>query len=147
MEVILVEEVEKLGGVGDLVAVKPGYARNFLLPRRLAVLASTNNRRRLEHEKRVASFRQAKAKAAASALAGQLTGVEVTTARKSHEENKIFGSVGASDIAEALAARGVTIDRRKIQLAEPIKQLGTYPVTVRVSRDVASEVRVNVIAE
>ncbi len=147
MELILIEDVVNLGGIGDLVAVKPGYARNFLLPRKLAILASSKNKARLEHEKRIASFRLTKAKAESAAMAKKLNGVSVTIARKVGEQDKLFGSVTTHDIAQALNDSGVQVDRKHVQLAEPIKALGEYTVPVRLRADVTAQIKVHVVAE
>jgi large subunit ribosomal protein L9 len=147
MELILLEDVLNLGGIGDLVKVKPGYGRNFLLPRKLAVVASTKSKARLEHEKRLASFRLMKAKEASEALAKQMKGTVVSIARKVGENDKLFGSVTSHDIAQALIDKGVKVDRRKVLLAEPIKQLGDFAVKVRLRTDVVAEIKVQVVAE
>ena len=147
MQVILIDEVPTLGTVGELVTVKDGYARNYLLPRKLAIMASVKNQRRLEHEKRLAGFRLAKVKAGAQELAQKLASTSVTIARKVGEQDKLFGSVTAQDIELALADEGVKIDRRKLQLEEPIKALGVYQVPVKLHGEVVAEVKVWVVAE
>jgi len=147
MQVILREDVANLGKSGELVTVKDGYGRNFLLPRKLAVLASEQNKRQLEHERAVITARQAKLKAGADAAAKTLSGVSVKIARKVGEQDKLFGSVTALDIAEALAAAKQTVDRRTIHLPEPIKALGSYEVEIRLHRDVVAKVKVDVVAE
>jgi large subunit ribosomal protein L9 len=147
MELILVEDVPNLGGIGDLVRVKSGYGRNFLLPRKMAVVASVHSKARLEHEKRVAGFRLLKAKAEADVLAKKITGVSVTIARKVGEQDKLFGSVTTQDIAQALIDKGINVDRRKVTLAEPIKALGDYPVTVKLRKDVQAQVIIKVVPE
>jgi large subunit ribosomal protein L9 len=147
MQVILREDVPNLGKSGELVNVKDGYGRNFLLPRKLAVLASEQNKRQLEHERAVIVARQAKLRAGAEASAKSLSGVAVKIARKVGEQDKLFGSVTALDIAEALAAAKQTVDRRAIHLPEPIKALGSYEVEVRLHRDVIAKVKVDVVAE
>src|SRR5512137_1164951 len=128
MKLILREDVENLGKGGDLVDVKPGYGRNFLRPRGLAVLANPKNVRELEHQKAVASAKAAKLKASAEAVAKRLAETPVTLKRKVGEQDKLFGSVTALDIAEALAARGLQLDRRAIDLADPIKTVGDFEV-------------------
>ncbi len=147
MEVILIEEVPSLGDVGEQVTVKDGYARNFLLPKKLAIPASVKNRRRLEHEKRLVSFRVAQARKEAESMAEKLANTSITIARKVGEQDKLFGSVTAHDIARALADEGVEIDRRKIQLEEPIKVLGVYEVPVKLSGEVPAQVKIWVVAE
>ncbi len=147
MEVILIQDVPNLGAIGELVSVKDGYARNFLLPRKKAIIASVKNKRRLEHEKRVAQVHLAKAKREAEAIAARLGGTSVTIARKVGEQDKLFGSVNGADIAKALADEGITVDRRAVQLAEPLKALGVYPVPVKLRNDVTVEVKVWVVAE
>jgi large subunit ribosomal protein L9 len=147
MEVILVEDVANLGAIGDVVKVKPGYGRNFLLPRNLAVPASRKNRAQVEHQKKITSFRLVKAKAEAAAVAKQLSGVTITIARKVGEQDKLFGSVTTQDIAQALTEKGINVDRKKVTLSEPIKALGEFPVTVKLRKDVAAQVTVKVVAE
>ena len=147
MEVILVEDVPNLGVTGDMVRVAPGYGRNYLLPKKMAIVASTKNQRKLEHEKRVANFRRVKAKAEADVVARKLGNLSVTIARKVGEQDKLFGSVTTHDIQQALAASGVEIDRRKLVLAEPIKTLGVFPVPIRLDGGVTAEVKISVIAE
>lgn len=147
MEVILVEDVANLGGIGDLVKVKPGYGRNFLLPKKLALPASTNNKRRLEHEKKLVAFKLLKAKAESEAIAKQMKGTKVSIARKVGDQDKMFGSVTSHDIAQALNAQGIKVDRRKVLLAEPIKQLGEFPVSVRLRAEIVVEVKVHVVAQ
>ncbi len=147
MKLILREDVENLGKGGDLVDVKPGYGRNFLLPRGLAVTANTKNVRELEHQKTVASAKTAKLKASAEAIAKRLAETPVVLKRKAGEQDKLFGSVTAIDIAEALAARGLQLDRRAIDLAEPIKTVGDFEVPVKLHHDVVGKVKVKVEAE
>jgi large subunit ribosomal protein L9 len=147
MKLILREDVENLGKGGDLVDVKPGYGRNFLLPRGLAVVANPKNVRELEHQKSVASAKAAKLKASAQAVAKRLAETPVVLKRKAGEQDKLFGSVTAIDIAEALAARGLQLDRRSIDLAEPIKTLGDFEVPVKLHHEVVGKARVKVEAE
>jgi large subunit ribosomal protein L9 len=147
MEVILREDVEKLGNRGEVVKVAAGYARNFLLPRRLAVAATDANRKIVEQERQAHLRKEAKLKSEAVDL-GQLLGdVSVTIAQKAGENDQLFGSVTAKDVADALAAKNFTIDRRKVQLDEPIKQLGEYKVPLRLHRDVVIEITVTVVRE
>ena len=148
MEVILREDVEKLGNRGQVVKVAPGYARNFLLPKRLAVLATEGNKKIVEQERQAYVRREAKQQDEAQDLAKQLTGVTVTIAQKAGDNDQLFGSVTAKDVADALAAKDFTaVDRRKIQLEEPIKQLGEYKVAVKLHKDVTAEVTVIVVKE
>ncbi|MEK7705063.1 MAG: 50S ribosomal protein L9 [Myxococcota bacterium] len=147
MQIILIDDVPTLGNIGDLVAVRDGYARNYLIPNKLAINASTKNQRRLEHEKRVAGFRSARARADAETLKTKLGATSITIARKVGEQDKLYGSVTAQDIAQALADEHVPIDRRKIVLDEPIKSLGVFQVPVRLQSDVTAEVKVWVVAE
>jgi large subunit ribosomal protein L9 len=147
MKLILREDVENLGKGGDLVDVKPGYGRNFLLPRGLAVVANTKNVRELDHQKTVASAKAAKLKASAEAVAKRLAETPVVLKRKVGEQDKLFGSVTAIDIAEALAARGLQLDRRAIDLAEPIKTVGDFEVPVKLHHEVVGKAKVKVVAE
>ncbi len=147
MKLILREDVENLGKGGDLVDVKPGYGRNFLLPRGLAVTANTRNVRELEHQKTVASAKTAKLKASAEAISRRLAETPVVLQRKVGEQDKLFGSVTAIDIAEALAARGLQLDRRAIDLAEPIKTVGEFEVPVKLHHEVVGKAKVKVVAE
>jgi large subunit ribosomal protein L9 len=139
--------VYNLGKGGELVEVKPGYGRNYLIPRGLAVLANPKNIREVEHQKAVAAAKAAKLKASAQAVAKRLADTPVTFQRKVGEQEKLYGSVTAMDIAEALAARGVQIDRRAIDLAEPLKTLGDFEVGVKLHSEVVGKVKVKVEAE
>ncbi len=145
MKVILQEDVHNLGATGDVVDVADGYGRNFLLPRQLALIADERNVRRLEHQKRIAAARQAKILAEATALAGRLANVAVSIKRQAGAEDKIFGSVTTSDIAEALAAQGVELDRKSLHLEEPIRSIGVFSVPVKVHKAVEAAVKVYVI--
>ncbi len=147
MEVILREDIEKLGHRGQVVKVAPGYARNFLLPKRLAVPATDANRKIVEQEREAYLRREAKVKSEAEDLGKLMSGVTLTIARKAGEEGHLFGSVTAQDIVDALAGQKFTIDRRKIHLDEPIKNIGEYKVPIRLHREVTQEVTVNVVAE
>lgn len=147
MEVILREDIEKLGSRGQIVKVAPGYARNFLLPRRLAVLATDANRKIVEQERQAHLRREAKLASEAAELGKLLAGVTLTLTAKAGENDQLFGSVTAKDIAEALEAQNFSIDRRKIQLADPIRQLGEHKVPVRLHKDVTVEITVNVVRE
>jgi len=147
MKVILREDVHGLGRSGELVEVRDGYGRNFLLPRKLAMPANERNLRQLEHDRRVVSAHQAKVHAAAKDVAAKLARTDVQISRKVGEQDKLYGSVTALDIAEQLAAKGVTIDRRQIHLPEPIKALGDFEVEVRLLQDVVGKVKVSGVAE
>jgi large subunit ribosomal protein L9 len=138
MEIILRERVEKLGTKGDIVRVSDGYARNFLFPKKLAVLATTTNIRQIEQEKAAAVRREAIEKQEAEELARQLAKVSLTLTRKAGESDVLYGSVTSMDIAEALAAKGFTLDRRKIELSEPIKSLGKVDVPIRLHREITA---------
>ncbi len=147
MKLILREDVYNLGKGGELVEVKPGYGRNFLIPRGLAVLANPRNIREVEHQKAVAAAKAAKLKASAEAIARRLSDTPLSFKRKVGEQDKLYGSVTAMDLAEALAGRGVQIDRRAIDLAEPLKTLGDFEVGVKLHSDVVGKVKVKVEAE
>ncbi len=147
MEVILREDVEKLGVRGQVVKVTGGYARNFLLPRNLAVAATEANKKIVEQERLAHLRREAKEKAAAQDLANMMGGVTVVFTQKAGEQEQLFGSVTAKDIAEALERQDYHIERRKIHLSEPIKQLGQYQVPVRLHREVTVEITVQVLKE
>ena len=147
MEVILREDIEKLGSRGQVVDVAAGYARNFLLPKRLAVLATDGNKKIVEHERHAHLRREAKELAEAQELGKLMAGVSVAIAQKAGENDQLFGSVTAQDIAAALEKQGYTIERRKIQLGDPIKQLGEHKVPVRLHKDVTIEIPVTVSRE
>jgi large subunit ribosomal protein L9 len=147
MKVILREDVPNLGKSGELVSVKPGFGRNYLLPRKLAVLANEANVRQLEHDRAVIAARQAKLRDAAQTQAQKLDAVVVRIARKVGEQDKLYGSVTSLDIAEALAGQGLKLDRRSIHLADPIKTTGKHAVEVRLHRDVVSTIHVEVVPE
>jgi len=147
MEVILREDVEKLGNRGQLVKVAPGYARNFLLPKRLAVAATESNRKIVEQERQAGLRREAKEVADAGELAKIMANVSITIAQKAGENEQLFGSVTAKDISDSLEKQGYTIDRRKIHLQEPIKTLGEHKVPIRLHREVTTDITVNVVKE
>lgn len=147
MEVILREDIEKIGHRGQVVRVADGYARNYLLPRRLAVQATDANKAIVEQERQAHLRREAKEKSEAGDLAKLLAGVKITISQKAGEQEQLFGSVTSKDIAEALEKQNFTIDRRKIHLDEPIKQLGDYKVAIRLHRNVTAEVDVHVTKE
>lgn len=147
MKVILREDVANLGKAGDLANVRDGYGRNFLIPYGKAVLASEKNIRELEHHKRVIFQRQAKLKAGAEAVAAKLASLQVTIKRKVGEQDKLFGSVTNKDVADELSKLGAEVDRHTIDLAEPIRTLGTFDVPVKLMAGVAANVKVWVVAE
>jgi len=147
MKLILREDVENLGKGGELVEVKAGYGRNFLLPRGLAVLANPKNVRELDHQKKMAEAKAAKLKASAEAVSRRLADTPIVLKRKVGEQDKLYGSVTALDIVEALAARGLQLDRRTIDLAEPIKAVGDFEVPVKLHREVVGKAKVKVEAE
>ena len=147
MEVILREDIDQLGARGEMVNVAPGYARNFLLPKRLAVAATDSNRKIVEQERQSHLRKEAKQKGEAEELAKLVGAVTITIARKAGEGDHLFGSVTASDIGDALTLQHYTVERRRIQLEEPIRTLGEHKVTVRLHREVTAEVTVNVIRE
>ena len=147
MEVILREHVEHLGNRGEIVKVADGYARNYLLPRKLALLVTDGNRKQIERERAKFDAKEAQEQKVAQAIADRMASVEIVIARKVGETDVLYGSVTASDIAEALAAKGFDIDRRKLQLPEPIKRLGAVDLPVKLHRDVTTTVKVKVVAE
>jgi large subunit ribosomal protein L9 len=147
MEVILREDVEKLGARGELVKVAPGYARNFLLPKRLAVAATESNKKIVEQERQGHLRKEAKLVNDASELGKMMSGVSVTIKQKAGENDQLFGSVTSKDIAEALEQQGYTIERRKIALDEPIKTLGEFKVTLRLHKEVPAEITVHVVKD
>jgi large subunit ribosomal protein L9 len=142
LEVILQEDVPNLGHIGDVVRVKPGYARNFLLPRGLATEANRKNLRMLEHQKRVVALKAERDHRTAEAAAKGLEGLTLVVKARAGDEGRLFGSVTNLDIERLLGERGIVIDRRNIQLAEPIKQLGTHSVVVQVGREVRATIQV-----
>jgi large subunit ribosomal protein L9 len=147
MQIILQEDVEKLGTRGQVVEVKEGYARNFLLPRKLALEASAGNMKRLEKMRAVFAKKEAVEKGDAQKLAELLAGVSLELIRKAGETDQLFGSVTSADISEALAAQGFTVDKRKIALAEPIKILGEFEVPLKLHREVSATVKLTVRKE
>ena len=147
MEIILQEEVMSLGEIGDVVKVKNGYARNYLLPRGLAVVANRRNIRVLDHQKRLAAEKKERVQRQANVLTARLSGLSIAISARVGEGEKLFGSVTNIDIEKALQEQGVSVDRRRIILVEPIKQLGTYEVPVRLNGGVQAKVTVQVIPE
>jgi large subunit ribosomal protein L9 len=142
MEVILKEDVAKLGSRGDVVKVAEGYGRNFLLPRRLAIEASAGNKKVVEQMRAAAVRRSAKEKSQAEELAKQFDGLSVSFARRSGEQDQLFGSVTSGDLAAALEKKGFNLDRRKIQLHEPLKSLGEFTVPIKLHKDVTAHLKV-----
>lgn len=146
MEIILTESVEGLGNIGDLVKVKPGYARNYLVPKGLAVAASSRNLKQLEHQKRQLERKMQKLTQAAEVLKGQIEKQALEFALRASEEGKLFGSVTSMEIEAKLAEKEIAVDRKKIQLDEPIKALGDYEVPVKLQAGVVATVKVSVVA-
>lgn len=147
MEIILREDVEKLGTRGQVVKVAAGYARNYLLPKKLAVPATEANKKIVEQERQAHLRREAKLESDAAELGKLLNGVTVTIAQKAGEQDQLFGSVTAKDIADLLEKQSYSVDRRKVLLADPIRTLGEHKVQVRLHRSVTAEITVNVIRE
>jgi large subunit ribosomal protein L9 len=147
MEVILREHVDNLGRRGDVVKVAEGYARNYLLPRKLALAVTEANKRQIERERKIADAREAEEKSHAEAFAGRLAQVEVEIGRRVGENDTLYGSVTSADIAHALHAKGFEVEKRKIHLPEPLKALGQTMVPVRIHREVTAQVRVRVVQE
>lgn len=147
MQIILQEDVEKLGNRGQVVEVAEGYARNFLLPRKLALEASAGNLKRLEKMRAVFAKKEATEKEAAQKLAELLAGVSIELHRRAGESDQLFGSVTSSDISESLAAQGFNIDKRKVALAEPIKVIGEYEIPLKLHREVTASVKLAVKKE
>jgi large subunit ribosomal protein L9 len=147
MEVILREHIDNLGRRGDLVKVADGYARNYLLPRKMALLATAGNKKVIEREKEKFDVKEAEEQKVAQAVADRMASVEIEIARKVGETDALFGSVTNADVAESLAAKGFDIDRRKVQLHEPIKKLGEFTVPVKLHRDVVVSLKVKVVAD
>jgi large subunit ribosomal protein L9 len=147
MEIILQEDIDKLGHRGDIVTVKPGYARNYLLPRKLAIEATVGNMKALERIRTSLAKKTATELDAAQKQAAALNGTELRFTRKTGENDQLFGSVTSADIAEGLEAQGFKIDKRQVHLAEPIRALGEYTVTIKVFRDVTAAIKANVEKE
>jgi large subunit ribosomal protein L9 len=147
MEVILREHVDHLGRRGEIVKVAAGYARNYLLPRKLALAVTESNKRQIEREKKVAEVRDAEEKNQADALAQRLAQTDIEIARRVGEHDTLYGSVTSADVAHALAAKGFDIDKRKVQMPDPFKAIGEYTVPVKIHRDVTAQVKVKVVQE
>ena len=146
IEVILKEHVEHLGNRGEIVKVANGYARNYLFPRKLALAVTDENKKQIERERAKAEARESEEMTIAQALASRLEAVELAIPRRVGENDTLYGSVTSSDIADALAAHSLTIDRRKVQLPEPLRTLGEHTVPVKVHRDVTAQVKVKIVA-
>ena len=147
MEVILLDDLSGVGQKGTTVNVKPGFARNYLLPRKLALAVTDNNKRQIDREKKLAEARDMEEKSAAEAVAQRLGQLEIEIARRVGENDTLYGSVTSADIAQALQAKGFEIDKRKIVLADPLKALGETSVPLKIHRDVTAQVKVKVVAE
>ena len=147
MQIILQEDVEKLGTRGQVIDVAEGYARNFLLPRKLALEASAGNMKRLEKMRATFAKKEATEKGDAQKLAELLAGVSLELSRKAGESDQLFGSVTSADISEALAAKGFTVDKRKIALAEPIKVVGEFEIPIKLHREISANVKLSVKKE
>lgn len=147
MEVILREDIKTLGKAGELVKVKPGYARNYLLPKGLAYEATEGNRKRILAESRARAAKAEEEAGVARALAATLSGVSLNLSRKAGEGDRLFGSITTQDLADALAAQGHAVDKRRIELEHPIKTVGQHTVAIRLHPDVSAEIRVTVVAE
>jgi len=147
MKLILTQTIESLGIIGSEVDVKPGYARNFLLPQQKAVVATPQNRRRMEQDKSKFEVQIAKERKLAEEMAQKLTGVVCRISAKVAEENRLYGSVTVRDVIDSLAAQNVVVEKRMVLLSEPIKQLGTHKVPIRVYKGVEPEITVEIVAE
>ncbi len=147
MQVILREDVANLGQTGDLVTVKDGYGRNFLIPKGLAVLATPRNKRRLDHDKKVIEQRDVKRSRDAQTLKEAIEKLSLTIAKQTGEEGKLFGSVTTREIAEGITEEGIEVDRKSIQLEQPIKSLGVFTVEIRLTRDVTANLKLWVVAK
>ena len=145
MEIILTQDVDNLGNAGEVVRVRPGYGRNFLLPRGLALVANAGNKAQLEHKRRAIEAAQNKLRAAYEVVAKKVDGTSVSIARKKGDDDKLFGSVSTKDIAEALKAQNIEVDRKIIKLAAPIKSSGEHEVTIRFSAAVTADLKVKVV--
>jgi large subunit ribosomal protein L9 len=147
MQVILKEDVEKLGQMGEIVEVKRGYARNFLIPKEIALEATANNLKQLEHQKRLVASKIKKMQKASESVADKINQTKVTLYHLAGEEEKLFGAVTTMEIADSLKEQGVEVDKRKIVLDEPIKRLGDYTVAVKLPGGVTASVKVSVVAK
>jgi large subunit ribosomal protein L9 len=141
MNVILTEDIQSLGRIGEVVKVAPGYARNYLLPKGLALTATGRNVNELDHRKRILAQKREKVRQQRLSVAEKLNQLQITVKRKVVEEDKLYGSVNVAEIARILGEQGFEIDRKDIKLAQPIKELGTFPVPVRIDADITAEVK------
>jgi large subunit ribosomal protein L9 len=147
MKVILMEDIKKIGKIGQIVDVANGFARNYLVPKGLAVEANTKNIRSVEHEKKIVHEKARKLKDSAQDLSSKISAMTITIKAKAGEEGKLFGSVTTMDIAEALNSEGIEIDKKRISLEEPIKRLGSYFVSVKLHHEVSVQLNIQVIEE
>jgi large subunit ribosomal protein L9 len=147
VEVILRDDVPHLGKIGEVVRVKPGYARNYLFPRGLAIEANRKNLAVLEHQRRIIGAKADRERKSAEAAAKKLDGLQLTVRARAGEEGRLFGSVTNIDVERLLAEKGFNVERRRIALAEPLKQLGTFPIVVQVGRDVRATVQLTIEAD
>ena len=147
MEVILREHVDHLGRRGDVVKVAAGYARNYLLPRKLALLVTDANKKQIERERKNAEVRELEERTQAEAFAKRIAETEISIPRRVGENDTLYGSVTSADIATALHAKGLEVDKRKITLADPLKALGEFTVPVKIHREVTAQIKVNVVKE
>jgi large subunit ribosomal protein L9 len=147
MQVILKEDVAKLGRAGQVVNVKDGYGRNYLIPQNLAVLATPKHVKQFDHQKRIVAAKVEKLRKAAMSVADRLVGYSCTIARNSGDNDRLFGSVSSKDVAAVLNDDGIDVQRRQIDMVRPIKQLGIYPVPVRLHADIASQIMVWVVSK
>ena len=147
MKVILREDIHRLGRSGEIVTVKDGFARNYLLPRKMAMLANEKNVKQVEHDRKVISSQQSKLRGSAQQEAAKLEALSVKIARKVGQQDKLYGSVTSLDIAEALAVQGHRVDRRLIHLPEPLKAIGSHQVELRLHREVSAKITVEVVPE
>jgi len=145
MEIILLERIEKLGSIGDVVSVKDGYARNYLIPKNLAQEASAGNLKAIEHQRRKWALLAQEEKNAAQKAADRVKGVKVQIEKRVGEHGHLFGSVTANEIADALMEKGIEVDKRRIELAQPIKNIGVHDVEVRLHREVSAQIQVEVV--
>ena len=147
MEVILREHVDNLGRRGDVVKVADGYARNYLLPRKLALKVTEASRRQIDRERKIADVRDTEEKNQAEALAERLGQLDIQIARRVGENNTLYGSVTSADIAQALESKGFSVDKRKITLAEPLKSIGEVSVPLKIHREVTAQIKIKVVPE
>jgi large subunit ribosomal protein L9 len=147
MKVILKEDVKSIGNIGQIIDVADGFARNYLVPKGLAVEANTKNIKSLEHEKRVIQEKARKIRMSAQDIAGRISNTAVIIKAKAGEEGKLFGSVTSMDIAEQLTNAGIDIDKKKISLDEPIRRIGSYTVNIKLHSDVSAQVNVQIVEE